>query len=234
MYGSACWSAQQRDMDPPEWGSAKAFLGYASKQLLAALLTQNFFCYVSRIPFSSPCQMSLERTNENRSYTADNCCFIMRWFQRYHSVPREMQWTSTKCQQVLDFRRDPSDDGNWMKEVDQAREWMQGQDSTDLQVLQGQQSCCGLEPMLVRLYKKRHGAGTSIRNNALQSGRSSRKNRFRCLMSRCNNSWMCTNLKKDSVLILAFLSDWTRTALEARPPTGHFHQSEWMMTAGTP
>ena len=50
-----------------------------------------------------------------------------------------MQWTSTKCQQVLDFRRDPSDDGNWMKEVDQAREWMQGQDSTDLQVLQGQQ-----------------------------------------------------------------------------------------------
>ena len=64
----------------------------------------------------------------------------MRWFQRFPPVPGEMQWTPAKFEAVLTFRRAPCDDGYWTKEVEQAREWMKGQDRTSLQVLQGQQS----------------------------------------------------------------------------------------------
>ena len=63
MYLTACGSAKKRAMDPPEWDSARTFLGYTRNQLL----TQNFCCHVSLIPFSSPSEMSLERKNENRS-----------------------------------------------------------------------------------------------------------------------------------------------------------------------
>ena len=94
-------------------------MGYAIEQLL----TQRFCCYVSGIPFSSPCEMSLERMDEERGYTTDNCQFIHRFFQRFHNQPGEMQWTPAKFQAVLDFRLDPHDDGSWRQEVKRAREW---------------------------------------------------------------------------------------------------------------
>ena len=123
--------------NPPQSACAREFLQYARHQLKE----QNFSCYVSRIPFQSPSEMSLERTDQHGRYTAENCQFIMRWFQRHHSIAGEMQWTPVKFEAVLTFRRNHLKGVNWTMEVKDARKWMQGQKAKS-----------GPKPTLVRLY----------------------------------------------------------------------------------
>ena len=179
---------------------------------------QNFACNVSKIPFQSPSETSLERKNENGGYTTANCCFIMRWFQRVHHQPGKMQWTHTKCSSSIVITAMTASGG---RKLSKRASGERGH------VVAGSRRWCGYTAAW-------HRNGQNIRKIATKSDSSSRNSSCRMQMSTCNNLWTCTRHSKGYVLFWDFFSDWTPKASEGRPPTGRFHQSEWIMTADTP
>ena len=103
-------SAKQHSMkrkgdagNPPQWNGIDDFLPWALQQLES----QGFRCAVSDCNITNPKELSLERIDVKKAYAAENCVFILRYFQSFgpHCVDgMACQWTREKFLAVPSLR----------------------------------------------------------------------------------------------------------------------------------